>query len=668
MADLPLKDAPQRPWATRVFDFNLRESVGDSGMFKVTKDMKYEAIRLELEKEATGGRPGTANPYEYYRISQQDGGMAGRLHVTDEVRDQAQGLFEKSMLQDTALAEKILKAEPGKKLPGYGRVRLSAQEEVARILYANRDSAGVTKAQAALAEGELKPNIETERHVLDAGTGLLKAASEVTEPTKAYRDFFKSMLDRTSQWKADTLAGRPAPDYMSLLKDFKASADRSQMAPAEKTVIARMTDYFQAIEDRLNRFNTVKTASSRAERALGALVNEANDGGAASPLVAQRLKAMMQQVSDWRDSQPDQGARVGKSFDQLIEAMSDGLHDLDGKVSKSDMALLNRAVKEVKSSSALLRNPKGDGLLSWRPEQFEGMMQFMDLMAAEGRNSSKFIRDFLRMKTGGGKTMLAFEGILPIAEADSTLHGGKKLKPIFLTVQSNLESQACLDYRALKQVLTKVDIDTWEGFKTRIAQNKLEAKGGADEYWILGDEMDGAALQPALTIGEQNAGISQEAPGYRYLKNIGLRLNQLLDRGPGELQRAVRDEARRQQGLVDSMEPGKLQDQLRSTTEDIVRLSDGLPQLAKRGDEAGLARAADRITKVLQTQKRLLAGVADPAAQGIGEAGDRITKTLADRADVARPDIDLARKLVKRLMAEQRSVLNQTAPEGVETA
>ncbi|MEK7371792.1 MAG: hypothetical protein AAB265_10095, partial [candidate division NC10 bacterium] len=70
-----------------------------------------------------------------------------------------------------------------------------------------------------------------------------------------------------------------------------------------------------------------------------------------------------------------------------------------------------------------------------------------------------------------------------------------------------------------------LEIDTGEGFKSKIAQNKLQAKGGADEYWILGDEMDGAALQPALTIGEPTASIPRQSAAY------------LIDRDGGGLER-----------------------------------------------------------------------------------------------------------------------------------
>ena len=102
IAELPLKNAPSRPFITKVFEFNLMEAVGEKGNFKVTKDMKYQAIQFELEK-AVASAGGKVNPYQYFSISQQESGMAGRLHITDEVRDQAQGMFEKAVLADLTI-------------------------------------------------------------------------------------------------------------------------------------------------------------------------------------------------------------------------------------------------------------------------------------------------------------------------------------------------------------------------------------------------------------------------------------------------------------------------------------------------------------------------------------------------------------------------------------
>lgn len=662
IAELPLKNAPQRPMLTRIFEFNLMEAVGEKGNFKVTKDMKYQAIQLELEK-AVGSAGGKVNPYQYYQISQQEGGMAGRLHITDEVRDQAQGMFEKAILQNPQLAQNIMKAQAGSELAGFGRVRLGHQEEVARVLYTNKNAKGVSRAHVQLAEGILEPYIATEKSVGTSARQLLESINKVKEPTPAYTKFVDGMLDRTRAWKGDPAQVKKL-GYMDLVAEFRQSSTKAGLAGEEATVVGRMMDYFQAIEKRLNHFNTVGSASTRAEKALSALRLEAETGGAASKqAVVKALDGMLESVAKWRNSQPSLDAPAANgSFKAMVEAMNDSLKKMTG-LSTADMGLLKTAVREVQASPALIRNPKGDGLMGWRPEQFEGMMHFMRSISLDGANSSEVIRTFLRMKTGGGKTMLAFEGLLPVAEADGAIHGGK-LKSVFLTVQSNLESQARLDYRASKKVLAKLEIDTWEGFKTKIAQNKLEARGGADEYWILGDEMDGAALQPALTIGEQTAGVSRDNSGYRLLKNMGDRMKEILNRGPAELKNRVETEVRRQQSFVESMEPGEMQAKLRQTTQELLGLGNRLEQLQRRGDMAGLDRTSKRIDAVLEAQKKLLGSLDDASAQGLREAGGRISDVVRQRASIGGGDIKLARTLISDMLREQEAVLAQTAPQG----
>lgn len=668
IAELPLKAAPSRPFINRLFEFNLTEATGEKGNFKVTKEMKYEAIRLELERSVTGGHGGPANPAEYYRVSQLEGGMAGRLHVTDEVRDQAQGLFEKSIIETPGLAEKILGTQAGSKLEGFGRVRLGHQEEVARVLFSS-DRAGkaVPKAQMAQAKGILEPYLKTEEHVAGKATDMLQALKEAKSPSPAYQKFVDGMLEKTTAWKADPAAVKKV-GYMDLVAQFRADAQKATMAPAEVSVITKMMDYIEAINTRFNHFNQVGTASGRAERSLSALRTEAKTGGSLSPLVADTLDSMLTKLSNWREAQPDMQAAVGKAYTEMVGQFKAQVETFKGKLTTGDMGLLKTAVKEMEAGPWLLRDSKGSALPGWRPEQFEGLMHFMHSMAQDGAKTSEVIRTFLLMKTGGGKTLLAFEGFLPIAEADAGMHGGKKLQTIFLTVQSNLESQARVEFRSMKKLLTDLQIDTWEGFKSKIAQNKLEAKGGADEYWILGDEMDGAALQPALTIGEMTAGVGKENSGYRLLKNISNRMKEVLDRGPAEVRKTVQEDARRQQSLVDTMEPGELQTKLRGTTEELVSLSDRLAQLQKKGDLVGLERLAKRVTKVINSQNELLKGSDDVAAKGVLEAGARITETVQNRAEIGKGDWKLTTTLFGDMLREQEAVLNQTAPLGKQQA
>ncbi|MBI3296589.1 MAG: hypothetical protein HYZ75_00380 [Elusimicrobia bacterium] len=664
IAVLPLKNAPQRPFLTRLFEFNLMEATGQKGEFKVTKDMKYDAIRLELERSVTNNGRQPANPYEYYRISQMERGTHDRLHITEEVRDQAQGLFETAVLESPALARRIMSAQPGSRLDGFGLVRLGHQEEVARVLFIqNRGGKSVPAAELAQARAILEPYLKSEEHVTGKAAEMLTALSKNTNPTPVYQKFVDGMLERTQTWKAEG-----GTKYMDLVAEFRTGAKNSAMAPHELNVITKMMDFLEAIQTRFTTFNQVGTASGRAQRALSALLTEAKGGGAASPLVAKTIDGMLSKLSSWRNEHPSLETAVGKTYYEMVNKIKQEVEGLRKKLSPGDHGLLETAVKDLEAAPSLLRDAKGGSLPGWRPEQFEGLMHFLHSVAKDGANTSEVIRTFLLMKTGGGKTLLAYEGLLPVAEADSGLHGGKKLKTIFLTVQSNLESQARLEFRSMKKLLSDLTIDTWEGFKSKIAQNKLENKGGAEDYWILGDEMDGAALQPALTIGETTAGIGRENSGYRLLKSITERMKELLDRGPAEVRKLISSDARRQQTLVDTMAPSETQAKLRGTTEELVSLSERMTQLQKRGDMAGLEGLAKRVEKVLTNQRELLRG-ADPAVStGVLEAGSRISETVRNRGAVGRSDWKQVKVRFADMLREQEAVLAQTAPLGEKQA
>jgi hypothetical protein len=77
----------------------------------------------------------------------------------------------------------------------------------------------------------------------------------------------------------------------------------------------------------------------------------------------------------------------------------------------------------------------------------------------------------MRLTTGGGKTLLAFEGLMPIAEADARMHN---MEVGFFTVQSNLDAQAQLEWRSLRKVGSQLEFDTYEGLKSKIAEAKME--------------------------------------------------------------------------------------------------------------------------------------------------------------------------------------------------
>ena len=656
-AELPMRTLPTKNAMSRLFEFQLMRERPADAKFRVTKDLKYEAIRLELIDHVTGGAKynptkgpdfGKINPNRFLEIANQEEGKAGRLHASDEVRDQAQALFEESILKRQDLAANILKAKPGSSLAGFGRVRLGTQEDVATILLRadmqGKGKVSRTNLDAAKSIVTLKAHTESQELVAGKAKDMLDAMSANKKPSAAFQQTIENLLEQTTQWKRDN-----APKtYQKLVEDFRADvAKRPGLTAQEGTVLNRMFDYIEAIDKRFNYFNRVQTATQRADTALAALLTEYKDAPGANAAVTQMMDKMAARIKQWGAAQPNVQAPVGATYGEMVEGFRKEVSAL--KLEGRDRAILESAVKELEAAPWLLRDSKGSILPGWRPAQFEGLMHFLDLIAHDGAPSSNVIRAFLRMGTGTGKTLIAFEGMLPVAEADA-VRQGLKGGTVFLTVQSNLESQARIEFRSLKKVLSKMEIDTWEGFKSKIAQGKLEFKGGADDYWILGDEMDGAALQPALTIGEQTASISKRNHGYDILKKMGDRMRELLGQPKAAAAKDLEYHVGRQEEAVQSMKPGETRTQLEHGMTKLHQLSKSLSRLQSEFFEPSLNKQqalqrAEGMVKNLNSSGKL--------AQRHGGAASELT-ALMDELKTA--DGPKAQQIIDRLDGRMRQV------------
>jgi len=72
---LTLKSLPKRPFMQRIFEAKIMREKADTATFRVSKEMKYEAIRLELPNAIKGGKAGaivdpfSLNPNEFFKVS-----------------------------------------------------------------------------------------------------------------------------------------------------------------------------------------------------------------------------------------------------------------------------------------------------------------------------------------------------------------------------------------------------------------------------------------------------------------------------------------------------------------------------------------------------------------------------------------------------------------------
>jgi len=612
-AELPLRTAPKQNALTRMFEFQLlRERPADM-KFRVMKEMKYGAIREELinHVRGKGAKPGKVdlgglNPNKFMDIYGTKRQKIGRLELSEEVRDQALSVAEDIFLANQGLTSKVLSSKVGTNLKGYGVVTTASQEDLAAILMrANTAGKKVSGANLKAARAILKPHIESAEFVDSAAMQFRNALYGNKAPSAAFQTSLDKILLRTTRWKNDAAYQAKTP-YQKLVKVFRryteAQAKKGIISGSEATVFKRMFDYIDAIDKRFQTPALAQTATGRALEALGQVREAYGQTGKTNVKVVGLLDKMNDQIRNWGEANKGADAVAGNTYHQMLDGLRKEVQALrDQKIPEADVGYLDRALKQADSASRLLHDSQGTALTGWRPAQFEGLMHWFNLISKDGAAAAKNIRNFLKMGTGTGKTLICYEGMLPLAEADARalkLKGGT----IFLTVQSNLESQARIEFKSLKKVTSRLEIDTWEGFKSRIAQGKLEFKGGADDYWILGDEMDGAALQPALTIGEQTAMIGKRGSGYDFLKKIGDRMRRMLGSRPATVSKGLTQQAGYRDKIVtEALPEGKVRTEYLAGSKKLSGMTRSLQRLQSETFQPSIDR-----TQALQRARGML--------------------------------------------------------------
>ncbi|MDD5304085.1 MAG: hypothetical protein PHS14_13370, partial [Elusimicrobia bacterium] len=124
---------------------------------------------------------------------------------------------------------------------------------------------------------------------------------------------------------------------------------------------------------------------------------------------------------------------------------------------------------------------------------------------SSGRDGNQ-VQLFVKAPTSLGKTLLAYEGLLPYLEAEAAASGRKVM---FLTFNTKLQAQAEFDFLAFNKLGSEVKFETYEGLKTMIAEGKTKGVNIVEKYLLLQDEMDAAGQQPALTIGMVSGRVSR---------------------------------------------------------------------------------------------------------------------------------------------------------------
>ena len=539
---LPRLSKPTTPISQILFNASLKSAKNSETQFSVPKDVKRKAIPAELMETVEGGgkdaKVGDINPMEFLRITQLEAKETpkfGRLDMTEDVKLQAREKFGEALLGNQRLTETVLAAKPGTTVKGFGEVTPGIQREVAVEMHVSAlKGEKVSAVSVKASEGLLRRYLEADS-MLKPAEKMLDAVRKNTGESAAEAAQFKAALDevvvKSMDWKRDFELQKTDQKYPELLKSFGARADEllgaGKLTTKQHASLKGIVEYVTAMEGRFNAFNNVEMTHVLVHEELGALRHRFGGSGPA----AEVLSAFAAKLKTWYESTPQAARKTTvveapgqRGFKDIMEGFKDQIKDLKGKVSAGDLKVLEAAQKEMAASPWILHDTKGTALSSWRPGQFESLMISL-AMIAEGGKGGALIREFIRLTTGGGKTLMTFDGLLPLAEADAAHH---RMEVRFLTVLSNLEAQARLEFLALKKIGSKLKFDTYEGFKSEIAEATSKGKKIVEKVWILGDEMDGAALQPALTLGETTGRITRVNSVYSRMEQINAHLENVM--------------------------------------------------------------------------------------------------------------------------------------------
>jgi hypothetical protein len=670
---LPMLQKSKPPLMQRIFNFTYKGGKDADANFLVTKDIKRRAISRELRKFVSDGNAeadlSTINPEAFLKISRSDPAkrkMIGELFNTDDVRIEARKQCVLALAQNQGLAERILGAKPGSNVDGFGRVTPGVQREVASMMLAELPAGVKVSAKVtSLAQGYIQRYLEANNLGKPGGPAerLLKASAANTHETKAQAEALSSYLNElktsVSQWAQDVELQVTKKHYIEVAKELHQKAEAKfksgGLTKEQFSAVDSMFKLIEAQEARFQSFNNVATTHQLVSEELAAL-RVRYEG---SPGVVKLLDGFGAKLNSWRDAVPDAARKTtvadAAPFKTMVGEFNKGIKDAlsSRTISPEDAAILRDVVNlEVKGAPYILHDSKGTALSGWRPGQFVTYFESLTKVVEMGKGGAP-VRGFMRLTTGGGKTLLAFEGLMPIAEADARMH---KMEVGFFTVQSNLDAQAQLEWRSLRKVGSKLEFDTYEGLKSKIAEAKNKGQKYVDKVWILGDEMDGAALQPALTLGETTGRITRKNSVYNRMEELNTRMEQLLHRDAVELAEKVKVQARQAQSVIDGLDTRTPESRAaRTATEKLIKAAE---QLSSAQSPVARIRAE---TAIRQHLASLNSAMSAPGLASFPEVMSRVmakSQEVQAAVEAARTDASPANLgKVRQLLLEQQKLL-----------
>lgn len=328
-----------------------------------------------------------------------------------------------------------------------------------------------------------------------------------------------------------------------------------------------------------------------------------------SPKMLKEIASIESDVNAWVKSRE---GKVGEETGMvsLIDKLEQGLPKATEGLSGSESAALEDLVTTI---SKLDREGLHKGILS------------------SGRQGHD-VQLFVKAPTSLGKTLLAYEGLLPYLEAEAA---ASKRKVMFLTFNTKLQAQAEFDFLAFNKLGSEVKFETYEGLKTMIAEGKTKGVNIVEQYLMLQDEMDAAGQQPALTIGMVSGRVSRLNGQTTAINESNAGLNWAMDRLNTIRVEAAEVQARRIQSLVSGLSeanmPAERVGEFKVAADDVVQAVNRLKRaegavevsLAEKSIETGMA-------KLRQLASAMPAGEAEAATTMLAALG-RMKEALALR-------------------------------------
>ncbi len=631
---LTMLKPPKVPLSQLFFELTLLPAESE-GKFNVTKDVRRNLLKNLLPRlfGAAEGKPETIPPEKYYRLMRApevEGAEFMGLKVDKVVCSVAEELFLEAVIKDPKLSARALRAPLGTEVEGFGFMTTDKRREIATKLFASKKT--FTPELNAAVEAIMARVGETGKGMAAPSKELVAALREAPENSPKLNAAVKDAHAVIREWMKNP-DQRP---YTEVLRELQAKADAELSAgrldASDHRVLTAINKYMQAIESRFNTFNNVGKAYTMALESLEAVTTRYARNKGVTDLGAE-LRQTLDAWHNARDPNSVADTGAGGDFEKLIGS-------LERKVSQATLTPEERgavtdAVNEIKASPWVFRNGKGEALPRWRPVQFEAMMYAMDTLALKS-TAGRPPRFFLKLKTGGGKTLLASLGLLPFMEADAaSVPGRNKPKPLYLVPQANLEAQVRMEFASFG---LRVETDTYEGWKSKVAQGKRTGRDKSLDYTVMGDEGDAATQQPILTIGAVSGNIPRRSTVFKRIDAMDGAISRRLSARDVERAGKARFDAGRAKVEMDGFEPGGLRqamvDSARTQAADLeaatASLADARNLDARRAAESEIrARAA--------ALDATLSGIgADPPVVQARAAVKRVIEGL-DGAATAKP-------------------------------